>query len=208
MCCLLVENYSNSRQVWSSRSFLQFLWGLRPDRVCCKCVPKLVLSTRLSKIVFASQAGGWSIVLAQDHFYSVRHFLQCTHVTRTIHDDAGFAVCLDVVISVLGSDVMRGCTQQQLNGCIWHIEQQTLRMSGVGVLYPVAHRKACHTFSASWLWSSVVSVLISVTTDMSPTGDLLVTFIFAWGSVLLSLLGDLHVLHWHGTLLGAAYPSG
>ena len=36
-----------------------------------------------------------------------------------------------------------------------------------------------HTFSAFWLWSSVVSVLISVTTDMSPTGDLLVTSIFA-----------------------------
>ena len=36
-----------------------------------------------------------------------------------------------------------------------------------------------HTFSAFWLWSSVVSVLISVTTDMSPTGDLIVTFIFA-----------------------------
>ena len=35
-----------------------------------------------------------------------------------------------------------------------------------------------HTFSAFWL-SSVVSVLISVTTDMSPTGDLLVTSIFA-----------------------------
>ena len=29
--CLLVENYSNSRQVWSSRSFLQFLGGLRPN---------------------------------------------------------------------------------------------------------------------------------------------------------------------------------
>ena len=35
-----------------------------------------------------------------------------------------------------------------------------------------------HTFSAFWL-SSVVSVLISVTTDMSPTGDLLVTSIFS-----------------------------
>ena len=35
-----------------------------------------------------------------------------------------------------------------------------------------------HTFSAFWL-SSVVSVLISVTTDMSPTGDLLVASIFA-----------------------------
>jgi len=31
VCCLLVENYSNSRQVWSSRSFLQFLRGLRPN---------------------------------------------------------------------------------------------------------------------------------------------------------------------------------
>ena len=36
-----------------------------------------------------------------------------------------------------------------------------------------------HTFSAFWLWSSVVSVLISVTTDMSPTGDLLVTWFFS-----------------------------
>ena len=32
MRCLLVENYSNSRQVWSSRSFLQFLCGLRPNK--------------------------------------------------------------------------------------------------------------------------------------------------------------------------------
>ena len=63
-----------------------------------------------------------------------------------------------------------------------------------------------HTFSAFWLWSSVVSVLISVTTDMSPTGDLLVTFIFDWGDVLLSLLGGSHVLHWHCTKLGAAHP--
>ena len=31
MRSLLVENYSNSRQVWSSRSFLQFLWGLWPN---------------------------------------------------------------------------------------------------------------------------------------------------------------------------------
>ena len=54
-------------------------------------------------------------------------------------------------------------------------------------------------FSAFWLRSSVVSVLISVTTDMSPTGDLLVTLIFVWGGVLLSLLRDPRVLHWHGT---------
>ena len=32
-----------------------------------------------------------------------------------------------------------------------------------------------HRFRPLWLRSSVVSVLISVTTDMSPTGDLLVT---------------------------------
>ena len=43
---------------------------------------------------------------------------------------------------------------------------------------------------------------------MSPTGDLLVTSIFVGGSALLSLLGDLHMLYWHGTLLGAAYPLG
>ena len=60
-------------------------------------------------------------------------------------------------------------------------------------------KQCLHTFSAFWLWSSVVSVLISVTTDMSPTGDLLVTLIFAWGDVLLSLLGDSRVLHWHRT---------
>ena len=56
-----------------------------------------------------------------------------------------------------------------------------------------------HTFSAFWLWSSVVSVLISVTTDMPPTGGLLVTFIFDWGGVHLSLLSVPRVLHWHGT---------
>ena len=45
-----------------------------------------------------------------------------------------------------------------------------------------------HTFSAFWLWSSVVSVLISVTTDILPTGRLLVTPIFLWGGRSLSLL--------------------
>ncbi len=37
-------------------------------------------------------------------------------------------------------------------------------------------------------YDQVLSVLISVTTDMSPTGDLLVTSIFAGENVLLSLL--------------------
>ena len=54
-----------------------------------------------------------------------------------------------------------------------------------------------HTFSAFWL-SSVVSVLISVTTDMSPTGDLLVTSIFA-GKCLheLALEPSCVALAWH-----------
>ena len=37
MRCLLLENYSNARQVWSSRSFLQFLWGLRPNKITYLC---------------------------------------------------------------------------------------------------------------------------------------------------------------------------
>ena len=49
VCCLLVENYSNSRQVWSSRSFLQFLWGPRPNndylRICQMCGFGLNLTT-------------------------------------------------------------------------------------------------------------------------------------------------------------------
>jgi hypothetical protein len=47
-----------------------------------------------------------------------------------------------------------------------------------------------------------------VTTDMSPTGGLLVTLIFLRGSVLLSLLRDFRVLRWHGTSQGAARPLG
>ena len=50
------------------------------------------------------------------------------------------------------------------------------------------------------------SVLISVTTDMSPTGDLLVTTIFHWGDIYLSLLRESHVLYWHCTKPGAAHP--
>ena len=41
---------------------------------------------------------------------------------------------------------------------------------------------------------------------MSPTGDLLVTPIFRRGDAALSLLRHSHVLHWHGTLSGAAHP--
>jgi len=64
-----------------------------------------------------------------------------------------------------------------------------------------------YTFSAFWLWSSVVSVLISVTTDMTPTGVLLVTSIFRWGEAVLSLLRRSYVLPWPGTLPGAAHPK-
>ena len=47
-----------------------------------------------------------------------------------------------------------------------------------------------------------------MTTDMSPTGDLLVTSIFLRGGFASSLLRQPHMLHWHGTKPGAAYPSG
>ena len=43
---------------------------------------------------------------------------------------------------------------------------------------------------------------------MSPTGDLLVTSIFLRGGPASSLLRRSHMLHWHGTSPGAAYPSG
>jgi len=46
------------------------------------------------------------------------------------------------------------------------------------VKFAQEHLSDRHTFSAVWLCSSVVSVLISVTTDMSPTGDSHVTTIF------------------------------
>ena len=54
----------------------------------------------------------------------------------------------------------------------------TQKVGSQGIHVHMAEPISTHTFSAFWL-SSVVSVLISVTTDMSPTGDLLVTSIFA-----------------------------
>ena len=53
----------------------------------------------------------------------------------------------------------------------------------------------------------MVSVLVSVTSDMSPTGDLHVTAMSLWGEVALSLLRRSYVLPWHGTLPGAAHPT-
>ena len=64
-----------------------------------------------------------------------------------------------------------------------------------------------HSFSAFWLCSCVVSVLISVTADMSPIGDLHVAAIFLWGDVALSLLKRSYVLPCPGTLPGAAHPT-
>ena len=46
--CLLVENYSNSRQVWSSRSFLQFLGGLRPN----ECDIDIFITWLIGKLLF------------------------------------------------------------------------------------------------------------------------------------------------------------
>ena len=68
--CLLVENYSNSRQVWSSRSFLQFLGGLRPNIV--------TWAQEIDAVLFDFSYGlckdigqeCMSTVLTQDHFYS------------------------------------------------------------------------------------------------------------------------------------------
>ena len=73
---------------------------------------------------------------------------------------------------------------------------------------PRGRREWQQTFFAFWLCSSDVSVLISVTTDMSPAGDLLVTTIFRRGDVFLSLLRESRMLHWHRTAPGAAYPLG
>ena len=55
--------------------------------------------------------------------------------------------------------------------------------------------------------SIVVSVLFSVTADMSPTGDLHVTAIFQGGDVALSLLRRSYMLPWPRTLSGAARPT-
>ena len=64
-----------------------------------------------------------------------------------------------------------------------------LALSATSTAKSSRHRcRGHHTFSAFWLWSSVVSVLISVTTDILPTGRLLVTPIFLWGGCSLSLL--------------------
>lgn len=80
--CLLVENYSNSRQVWSSRSFLQFLGGLRPNMfvsMLLMIARYILLICMQSHDVHILCLCNWksqvctSTVLTQDHFYSDRY---------------------------------------------------------------------------------------------------------------------------------------
>ncbi len=56
--------------------------------------------------------------------------------------------------------------------------------------------------------TGVVSVLISVTSDLSPTGNLLAAFILYWGSVRLIWLRGLHVLHQDSTFPGCTASFG
>ena len=68
--CLLVENYSNSRQVWSSRSFLQFLGGLRPNIFMRRWWPTSCFSMCTGTHDSLHGLLCLSTVLTQDHFYS------------------------------------------------------------------------------------------------------------------------------------------
>ena len=94
--------------------------------------------------------------------------------------------------SLRGSSVKIGTIQRRL---AWPLRKDdTHKSRSVHNFFPFSkteeHRSFCkkkpsyfkflthHTFSAFWLRSSVVSVLISVTTGMFPTGNLLVTSIF------------------------------
>ena len=57
-------------------------------------------------------------------------------------------------------------------------------------------------------WGKTLAALISVTTDMSPTGDLLVTSIFLGELGLAACCQPAQVLPWHGTSPSVAHPSG
>ena len=70
----------------------------------------------------------------------------------------------------LGTILNRNAERHQAR----HHDVATVLLCGMYIEQKMS-RLMLHTFSAFWLWSSVVSVLISVTTGMSPTGDLLVT---------------------------------
>ena len=77
MRCLLVENYSNSRQVWSSRSFLQFLCGLRANS------PQLSVATRCARYLKCAvklrrherhQIWNWEIIWRWPNDYDITAF--------------------------------------------------------------------------------------------------------------------------------------
>jgi len=72
-------------------------------------------------------------------------------------------------------------------------------------IHPYVKTNIFHTFSAFWLWSSVVSVLISMTTDMfRHRSELLMSRNFFWWchfrSLLRVVIGVIPVLHfcWNG----------
>jgi len=104
--------------------------------------------------------------------YNVAHFYFC--------DDACRLVSLSDYVALPRPDDMKAHNHN------WAVSRQSnfkiflclKRFFNVHYLMLSKVGQLNHTFSAFWLWSSVVSVLISVTTDMSPTGDLIVTSIF------------------------------
>ena len=57
----------------------------------------------------------------------------------------------------------------------------------IPVLQYINRADRSHTFSAFWLWSSVVSVLISVTADITPTGVFACHIYFSVGVCVLEL---------------------
>jgi len=85
---------SNSRQVWSSRSFLQFLGGLRPNTCCAPLVEPFPLRSAnlplaghcvcLCQQTPRAPRSSSPTVRTQDHFYSDRYIykLQSSHFLR------------------------------------------------------------------------------------------------------------------------------
>ena len=67
------------------------------------------------------------------------------------------------------------CTHLSIKSCLRYYLNY---MTSFGSMYSFGYQ--CHTFSAFWLWSSVVSVLISVTTNITPIWSLSCHFNFYW----------------------------
>jgi hypothetical protein len=66
------------------------------------------------------------------------------------------------------------------------VKQTTIAVPGLPIILQDGERDP-HIFSVLRELSNVLSVVISVTNDMSPVGDLLATLIFLRGGVLLGL---------------------